>query len=301
LRTEQTKLIEAPRPELYDLKSDPQEAANVYTPWNSAVQLLREEMATYNKSLPGIARTQEGSVTAQSVEELEALGYLGKTPGSTSVPEPSLLPDPKDRIAIHNYMHRAMVARSSDRASAREALNEVLNLEPGNYMALAQIGELELDLGEYRQAVEHLARASLAAPNDATVLYKWGEALDGCKEFSKAEEVLTKSTTIAEDRLDVRLLLSGVLVREGKLSQARDQLQAAVFLNSKSANAHLQLGSVLNQLRQYRDATLELRESLRIKPSALAYDQLEVAYRGLGDKAAARRTARTAAVLREAH
>jgi hypothetical protein len=32
LRTENTKLIEAPRPELYDLQADPKELKNLYAP-----------------------------------------------------------------------------------------------------------------------------------------------------------------------------------------------------------------------------------------------------------------------------
>ena len=83
------------------------------------------------------------------VDELKALGYLGRADAGseTDVPESSLLPDPKDKIREANLLHRAMMASEGSReADAREALPEVLNVDPKSSMALMYLGELERSL-----------------------------------------------------------------------------------------------------------------------------------------------------------
>ena len=52
LRTENTKWIEAPRPELYDLQADPKELKNLYAPDSSRAQNMQAEMAKWEAKLP---------------------------------------------------------------------------------------------------------------------------------------------------------------------------------------------------------------------------------------------------------
>ena len=52
VRRDGFKFIEAPRPELYDLHSDPGESNNTYAPWNSEAQKLRSLLAELRSKLP---------------------------------------------------------------------------------------------------------------------------------------------------------------------------------------------------------------------------------------------------------
>jgi arylsulfatase A-like enzyme len=163
------KFIEAPRPELYDLRQDPGELHNNYVPWNETVQSARKLLAQLRAEHPPQASAAD--VPQGTVEELKALGYLGKADvgSSTNVPEPSLLPDPKDKIQEANLLHTAMMASEDNRTSdAQAALQKVLQLDPQSPTALLQKGELELKAGNYAQAAEHLKQAREVRPNDTT-------------------------------------------------------------------------------------------------------------------------------------
>jgi len=60
------------------------------------------------------------------------------------------LPDPKDKIEEQNLLHTAMLASDDDRpAEARQALQNVLTLDPKSPTALRQLGELELQAADY--------------------------------------------------------------------------------------------------------------------------------------------------------
>ncbi len=74
------KLIEAPRPELYDLKNDPKELTNLAETDTSRIAQLRRglEAALRQETAPAGAT---GSSDPQTLERLRSLGYLG---GSSS-------------------------------------------------------------------------------------------------------------------------------------------------------------------------------------------------------------------------
>jgi choline-sulfatase len=96
IRSDDLKFIEAPSPELYDLKQDVGELRNTYAPWDMRVQRLRR---TLTESLPQRRSVENSAPPASTVDELHALGYLraADVSSSTDVPEPYLLPDQKTR------------------------------------------------------------------------------------------------------------------------------------------------------------------------------------------------------------
>ncbi len=113
VRSEGFKFIEAPRPELYDLPLDPAEMTNKYEPQDARVQKSRAMLAE--------VRSKEAQVQGSS----------------SAAPEPSSLPDPKDKIEEQNLLHAAMVAAEDNRpADARKTLEKVLALDPKSPTAL---------------------------------------------------------------------------------------------------------------------------------------------------------------------
>jgi choline-sulfatase len=172
------KFIEAPRPELYDLSSDPHELKNRYTPWDETVQKMRAELSELRTRLPK-PQLSAGAVGKGTTDELHALGYLGASDAlsSTNVPEPSLLPDPKDRIEEQNLLHTAMLASEDGRTTeARDALEKVLLLNPKSPTGLLQLGQLELAAGNPQKASDYLGRAQQSRPEDAIAAFDYARA-----------------------------------------------------------------------------------------------------------------------------
>src|SRR5262249_38878426 len=135
IRQDGFKFIEAPRPELYDLRADPRESQNRYVPWDSTTGKLRKALSEQRGRAPSVGSRPPGAVSAGTVSELRALGYLDASDArsSTDVPEPSLLPDPKDKIGLQNLLHTAMMAQEDGRTEeARKALAKALAFD-GDY------------------------------------------------------------------------------------------------------------------------------------------------------------------------
>src|SRR5258708_2018043 len=181
VRKEGFKFIEAPKPELYDLRSDPGEVHNEYEPWNADVQKLRKTLVELNEASPASGKHQSFAVSAGTIDELHALGYLGPADAgsSTNVPEPSLLPDPKDKIEELNLLHAAMMAmENNDPAKARASLERLLQLDDKSVIALSQLGHLEISSGNYHKALEYLRRAHELRPGAAAAALHYARALE---------------------------------------------------------------------------------------------------------------------------
>ncbi|MGH9315456.1 MAG: sulfatase family protein [Vicinamibacterales bacterium] len=106
LRDGRFKLIEAPRPELYDLEIDPAERHNLYAERSAIAALMSRRLSALTRQYVSRhdARDSVGPAP-ETIERLAALGYVGapRTP-LNEVGRP--LPDPKDHIGEYNHLVR---------------------------------------------------------------------------------------------------------------------------------------------------------------------------------------------------
>jgi arylsulfatase A-like enzyme/Flp pilus assembly protein TadD len=294
------KYIDAPQPELYDLRSDPGESKSIYEPWNPQVQALRALTAGLREESAKEAAGNPAAPDPQTIEELKALGYLGTNPGSTSAAGPSSLPDPKGKIELHNLLHSAMLAdEEGDTARAKKSLESAVERDPKSPVALLQLGQLELEEKDYRAAAEHLGRAR-AVREDASAALAHGKALQAIGDFEGAQEALEASLKLSAGQFEARYLLGKVYAAMKNWRAAQDQLEAAVFLNSRSAPAYIELARVLLAEKRYAQAVEQLQQARRLSPnSAEVFDLLAQAYTGLGQRQKAAAAAQQAAALRK--
>jgi arylsulfatase A-like enzyme len=205
VRTEGFKFIEAPRPELYDLKADPKEGTNRYQPSDTTVQKFR--------------------------------GTLTAIKSDTPAPLPNL-PDPKDKIEEQNLLHVAMMASDDNRTDeARRALEKVLQLDGKSPTALRQLGELELQANDYSKAAEHLKQAREVRPEDSTAAFYEGQARQKTGDFAGARDALEASLKLTPGQFPARLLLGQVYLSLKDPKNAEDQFEAALLIDPKNMDA----------------------------------------------------------------
>ena len=302
VRAEGSKFIEAPRPEFYDLRSDPRELTNNYAPWDATVQKFRALLSDLRSKMPP-RPTSAGAVSPSTIDELEALGYLGRADAgsSTNVPEPSLLPDPKDKIEEQNLLHKAMIATEAGRSSeARAALEKVLELDPKTPTALRQLGELELHAGDYLKAAEHLKHAREIRPDDAMAAFYEGQALNGEGDLAGAREALEASLKLTPSRFPARLLLGQVYLGLKDTKAAEDQFEAALLMQPQNEEAQLWLARTQMASGNFTEALRQLEPLTKSQPdNAEVFELLAQGYSGLGEKAQAERAESRARALRK--
>jgi tetratricopeptide (TPR) repeat protein len=286
VRKEGFKFIEAPKPELYDLRSDPGELHNEYEPWNTDVQKLRKTLAELNAASPASGNASPSAVSADTIKELHALGYLGPADAgsSTNVPEPSLLPDPKGMIEEQNLIHAAMIAMENDETPrARSALEKVLQLDEKSAIALTQLGHLEISSGNYHKALEYLRRARKVRPTDAAAALDYGRALELNDDLAGARATLQASLKANPNQFSARLLLGQIYFRSGDANAALEQFEEAALLQPENVEAKTSLAKVLLRQKKFTDV-VELLEPVAESSgnNADVFESLAQAYTGLG-------------------
>lgn len=196
LREGAYKYIDAPHPELYNLRADPREQVNLCAQDAARAQALKTEL---RKLLASHAPKQPASPAGISPRTRALLASLGYLSGGARTAAGNAMPDPKDRLAEYRLYERAqslLYDRRLEEAAAvfrrilerdpkntlarrdlggtyveqklyskaRECFEMVVATAPDDYMAQFELGISDKHLGLTQEALEHLQAACRAAP-----------------------------------------------------------------------------------------------------------------------------------------
>jgi arylsulfatase A-like enzyme/Tfp pilus assembly protein PilF len=270
LRSADTKLIEAPRPELYDLQSDPKESKNLYTADGDRLKKMQAQIAEWKAKLP---------------------------PADESAKSNASLPDPKDKVEVQNLLHNAMLAGDDNRSSeARQLLEKALQLDPKSPTALRQLGELQFAEGDFSSASGHLKQATELRPDDSTAEFELGEAMAKSGNWPGARDAIEASLKLLPSQVPARLLLGHVYLELKDAKNAEDQFEATLLVDSNNTGGRLGLAEAQLQQSNFAGALPDLEGLVKSDPhNRDALRLLARAYRGLGREQDARQTEAKAA------
>jgi choline-sulfatase len=279
LREQQAKFIEAPKPEFYDLQSDPHELKNLYA--------------------AGIPAQSGNSATRGTQAELQAemAKWKSKLPAT---PAPAAnLPDPKDKVEVQNLLHNSMLASDDGRtADSRKYLEKAVEVDPTSATALRQLGELELAAADYPQAATHLKRAIELRPDDSVAAFEAGQALEKTGDYAAARAALESSLKLNAGQTNARLLLGRVYLKLKDAHSADDQFEAALLADADNVEGRLGLAEAQIMKGDFAAARPDLEQLTKSDPSnAQAWRLLAQAYKGLHREADAAKAEAKATAL----
>jgi tetratricopeptide (TPR) repeat protein len=265
VRDERYKLIDAPRPELYDLARDPGESQDRYRDEPKIAAALRLELDRLTGGSPGAMST--GPVDAEAAEKLRALGYVGagSEPLRTSR---AGLKDPKDLVAVFNRLRRADEAVRARRFPEALALLEAVKAEdPRNAFARQLLGSAQLGSRRFARALEEFRAYAALVPGSAQA-HQWmavchanlGDLASALREAGAA--------LVLDPRLrDARLLRAGLLAAQGRSAEAAEELRAALDADPDDSTLRLSFAEVLAAKGSLADAEREYRRVVADDPA----------------------------------
>ncbi len=215
LRAGAFKYIEAPRPELYNLQTDPHELTNLYVKGSPKATELRGELmkllARYAPKKPVSGRTPSPAARAL----LDSLGYLSAGPKTArGTPEP----DPKDRLPeFRMYEDAQLQLYHRKTAQAIATLRQILTRDPGNLLARRDLAAAYVETGDFAKARPAFQQVLTAAPEDYMANYELGFVEERLGLLKEAKEHLETACRIAPESKQSRDELGVV---DKKLSSA---------------------------------------------------------------------------------
>jgi choline-sulfatase len=284
-RNDRFLLVRAPKPELYDLVADPSATNNLAAARPRVLDGISAELREFlvRSSGPvepaspklGVDRPSEGGPKLggaraseggdpELARRLAALGYIsgGSSTNRTGV-------DPKDRIAIANALHQAVVA-VEDGAFQRAIplLEKVTASEPDIPLAQLQLGIARVRTKQYARAIAPLSRLVSLEPDQLFGQYELGIALYETGDLQGAARHLAIVAAKMAGWADARYSLGSVYARIDRVADATIELRAALALEPRHFRANLLLGRILTLQNQANAAIPLLRTAVEVDPKS---------------------------------
>ncbi len=289
--------IEAPRPEIYDLETDPSETNNRIAEKPDALRALRADLL---KRKPSFETPLD--VDSEARKKLASLGYLSAGPSPAGT-----LDDPKDRIKTFEALRTGLGEMTGGRQEkAVEIFDRLLKENPRMLDIWDMKSRALLELGRSQEALEALEKTIQIAPEAARAPYitevanlclqlgKWDEGLKhaealrllgdpgaediaaraalGKGDYAAAEVAARKAMESGKGKARVRgcLVLGRLAVRRNDLAAAKGFSEKAEELSAgdklPQSGMHMLRGDVLARSGRAAEAEKEFLEELRLYP-----------------------------------
>ncbi|MGE3276284.1 MAG: sulfatase-like hydrolase/transferase [Vicinamibacterales bacterium] len=279
------KLIDAPRPELYDLELDPGETTNIFEDRQALGDRLRLEIRRLDREAASGAPAAPAAIDPETRERLAALGYVGSFT-DVAIPEGETRADPKDKIDVFNRMLQAREGRAGDPIAALEA---IVADDPQIVDAWTMIGNEYFRRHEYAKAVPYYQKALALSPGYDLATINLANAY---RRLGNEQAAMTGyEQYLARDPRNayVRYQLGEIQSDLGRLGEAEQTFLTALEADPSLASAQNALGVVRFKQGRLQEARADIERALQMKPEVrLAYYNLAVLAEAEGRPAEAR-------------
>jgi choline-sulfatase len=297
-RADRFLFVRAPRPELYDQTADAASLRNLVDTRARVADAMDREMEQFIVRSSGASvGATNATVDPELARKLASLGYVSGT-GSRPAGASSGV-DPKDRVAVANALHDAVVA-VEDGAFQRAIplLERVTASEPDIPLAQLHLGIARARQRQHARAVAPLRKAIALQPEMMLAHYELGVALYETGDLKTAAGHFEVVATRMPKWADARYSLGSVYARIDRVPDAVSELRAALALEPKHFRANLLLGRILTLQGAPAPAIDLLKTATTVQPtSAEAHQFLADAYEKAGRTADAAESRRKADAL----
>ena len=270
VRYRQYHFIDAPRPELYDVVSDPHELKNLYSTQRAIANEMRRRLGQLIAQYTPAAAVKTAEATGLDpalMERLKSLGYVAVSGGGDEVLSDRRLADPKDRIQVYELVSDALA--ESQRGRYAESIAKLI--EAGKMEKDSLPIHYLLALNYYRQknfpsAVAEFQLALKLSPDYALANYYLGLSYAQTQAWDQAVASFRRTLDLDATNYSAAYNLGAVYLKQGKVEDAEAAFRQAININSNYAQAFEALGELLTYRGKLDEAISCLRTALQIEP-----------------------------------
>lgn len=277
-----TKYMDSPIPELYDLTDDFDEEKNLAE---------REKLDGYESALEQLMEAQSYSgktsvsrkIDREALEKLKSLGYIS-SPHTEKKGEFTRQDDLKVLLPYQNRLQKAMGAYHGGNVDEGIAILEKIIQERKDFdQAYAYLATLLKVKKEYKRAVEVLRDGYQNCPTSYKVITTFGIFLTEVREYDAAIYILQEGLKLIDYDPDIWNYLGVAYWRKGELELALEAFRESLRLDVNYSIAFNNTGSVyLSKYLETKDQG-DLQNALANFQKAIALDPgYASAYNGLG-------------------
>jgi arylsulfatase A-like enzyme/Tfp pilus assembly protein PilF len=313
LRLGNYKYIQAPKPELYDLASDPGETRNLYDAKHSVALASQERLLSLRARFRSEHPLGGKMPDPEAIARLSSLGYVALSSAHSEPADTGA--DPKERIADFEDFGRAVILASTGRVDESNTLLErlllhnpelvdlrlslglnyqrmhrhedaarefrqVLKTDPLNAQAHFDLGLSLFELRKLDDAVKELQATLAIAPYYTRAEELLGSIWLDKGDYNRAYEHFTHILSIEANNYTAHYNLGALAILQGHWDTGEQHLRAALNVDPNDPDAHNTLGSLYLRKGDLDRAAAEFQEALRLRPKfASAHYNLGLVFR----------------------
>jgi arylsulfatase A-like enzyme/Tfp pilus assembly protein PilF len=292
-RAGQYKVIDAPRPELYDLDRDPDETTNLYEAKKSVADVMIARLRSQENDDPAKQAAQAApDVDPDARARLAALGYVGSFVATVSNTATTRA-DPKDKIGLFNLMTESReIAKDKSEPDSFDRvvsmLTRVVHDDPDVIDAWFNLGNAYYKVGRFEDAIKYFSRALQLKPDYDLAVINMANAYRKLGNDDAALAGYERYLTIDPKNAQVHYQIGEIYLDRGDEAKAQGEFTKALAIDPRTASARNALGAMAFARGDVAGAEREIRAALALKPDVrLAHYNLALIAEQRGDMAAA--------------
>jgi arylsulfatase A-like enzyme/Flp pilus assembly protein TadD len=268
VETEKYQFIQAPKPELYDLSTDPAETRNLYTDKKAVAEELHARLNTLiHQYSTDQELAEKTGLDPALMERLKSLGYAGFSGGGSSTSTGTSLPDPKDRIQTYELISDAIAeSQHGEYQSSTEKLTAALKTDPASVPVHYLLGLNYYRLHEFQKAVDEFQRVLQLSPDYELAVFNLGLAYARTGDFDQAIQMLKRALELDSTNFSAAYNLGAAYLRKEMVPEAMAAFRQALNIDPDYAAAHRALGELLLYQGQVDESIAELRRAAALDP-----------------------------------
>jgi arylsulfatase A-like enzyme/Flp pilus assembly protein TadD len=268
ITTRRSRYIEAPRPEVYDLSADPAEKNNLYARRHAEAAALRNQLLEFERRYSAKVEPAAGPpLSAETLERLKSLGYVGYSAPQTGATIPSGLADPKDRLQVFRSILRATDLASMGRMDQSNALLRSVAAEESHlYLIPFMLAENATRVSNWAEAERQFLACLKLNPSFAQAVMGLARALLAQGKGEPAQPWLELAVHQNPHNFLAYHGLGLVARGERKLEDARGYFAKAIEEKPNYAPSRQELGIVLVEMQRYVEAVGPLTRAAELGP-----------------------------------
>lgn len=260
-----TKVIAAPRPELYALDRDPGELDNLLMKTegpgiDEAGRRARRELEAQLTRHP--LNVEPPKVDPEVAAELRSLGYLsGQSRSFGNL-------DPKEGVLLLQEFEKAGELEAERQVpEARKILETLVAKSPQSIPFLSRLAGLESQMGDREQGLKTLDRAIRLSPQLDFLHFDRGNLLIQAGQVEEAKKAWRLTLDLNPRFSGAWLRLSELALRQGEPAEEERLLNEALKAGTTSAMVYTRLAEIAIRRGELDVADRHLAEATRLLPS----------------------------------
>ncbi len=263
--------VDAPRPELYDVRRDPAEETDLSALEPGTVRSMKAELdrlvAETGRNAPA---PQAANLDKETMERLSALGYIGAPVSARKGPSGGRsgpLADPKDKLKVFEAVTRAgamIMAEQYD--AAADLLESALKDDPSITQGLLLLATCDSHRGRRDEAKTHLDVILREDPENIQALIALADILVGEGKDGDAIALCRQTLSVDENNVEAYMLIGEIYAGREDHGQALPYLEKAFELQPKLTRNRFNLAASLIGVKQFDRAEPLLKDIIRDAP-----------------------------------